>query len=413
MLVCLSAHQRTTPFTSLERLSAIGDDAGARVASAHGDIRGAVVVSTCNRFEAYVELADGTGSPVPAMDAAIEAIADLAELPFRDVRTAVEVTAGNRVAQHLFSVASGLESVAVGETEIAGQVRRSLESAREQGLTSPGLETLFQKASETSRTVKNTTNLGESGRSLVRLAVDLAGSRIGAWADARVLLVGTGRYAAASLAALRAVGAGDIRVHSRSGRRSFADREGLTAVSIEGFDAEAAAADVIVTCTSTADEFALTGPEHALARASVTTGQVVIDLGMPRNVDPRVADIDGVELLDLETVRIHAPVDEFALIDQANELIEEAVHRHAVARRVDAVAPAVVTMREHIHARMEAEITRLQARGGDAGAEAALRHFAGVLLHDFIGTGHQAAAAGDGATWSQAVTRVFAPGDRA
>ncbi|MFM9745595.1 glutamyl-tRNA reductase, partial [Streptomyces brasiliscabiei] len=90
------------------------------------------------------------------------------------------------VAQHLFSVASGLDSIAVGEDEISGQVGRALEAARRSGVTTGALEHLFQRATETSRAVKNSTRLGESGRSLVRLAVELAGSRVGAWEDARV-----------------------------------------------------------------------------------------------------------------------------------------------------------------------------------------------------------------------------------
>ena len=209
MLVCLTAHQRATPLDSLERLAGMGDEVAQRLSDAHDEIRGAVVLSTCNRFEAYFDLDDH--SPVPAMDAAMEQLAALTDLPFRTVRDTVDFAQGNRVAQHLFAVAAGLDSVAVGEDEIAGQVRRALDAARRDGLTTAPLEQLFQRATEASKAVRNSTRLGESGRSLVRLAVELAGSRVEGWDTARVLLVGTGRYAAASLAALRDVGARDIR----------------------------------------------------------------------------------------------------------------------------------------------------------------------------------------------------------
>ncbi|WP_448237238.1 glutamyl-tRNA reductase [Microbacterium paulum] len=411
MLVCLSAHQRTTPLEDLERLSVIGDAAASELSDAHEAIRGAVVLATCNRFEAYFDVDEAHGaSPLPAMDAAMERLASLTALPYRHVRDTVEFAHGNGVAQHLFSVAAGLDSVALGEDEISGQVGRALETARREGATTGPLEHLFQRATETSRAVKNSTRLGESGRSLVRLAVELAGSRVGAWQDARVLLVGTGRYAAASLAALRAVGAVDIRVHSPSGRRKFAQREHLTVVSAEHFAAEAAAADVIVTCTTTTDAYALTAEGHRAARTGGDAAQLVIDLGMPRNVDPGLRGLAGVELLDLDTIRVHAPIDEFATMNEARLIVHTAAQRHAAARRVHEVSPAVVDMRRYVHEVLDAEIARTRARSGDPEIEAALRHFSGALLHGLIAQGHGLAAQGEGAAWRDAVRAVFPGG---
>lgn len=410
MLVCLSAHQRTTALEDLECLSVIGDGAAGELAGAHDAIRGAVVLATCNRFEAYFDLADAPDpSPVPAMDAAMEHLAGLTDLPFRRVRETVDFTHGNDVAHHLFAVAAGLDSVAVGEDEIAGQVRRALEAAHRDGVTTAPLEHLFQRATETSRAVRNSTRLGESGRSLVRLAVELASSRIADWSQARVLLIGTGRYAAASLAALRAVGARDIRVHSRSGRTRFARREHLIPVPAADLDREAAAAHVVVTCTTTADAYALTAERHGAARAAQSGPQLVIDLGMPRNVDPGIRALAGVELLDLDTIRVHAPIDEFATVDEARLIVKTAAQRHAAAQRVHEVAPAVVELRAHVHAVLEAEIDRARARGADAATEAALRHFSGALLHGLIARGHALASTGSGVAWADAVGTVFDP----
>lgn len=408
MLVCLTAHQRTTPFESLERLSLIGDDVAVRLRDAHDSIRGAVVLATCNRFEAYFDLHDDPDlpSPIPAMDAAMEQISDLAALPYRDLRDAVDFAHGNRVAQHLFSVAAGLDSVAVGEDEIAGQVKRALDAARTQGSTTTSLEHLFQRATETSRAVKNETRLGESGRSLVRLAVDLVSSRL-EWATARVLLVGTGRYAAAALAALRAAGAEDIRVHSRSGHKRFARQEHLISVPVEDYVAEAAAADLIVTCTSTTDMFALEADIHGAARGADAGRQLIIDLGLPRNVDPRIADLPGIELLDLDTIRVHAPVDEFALIGEARDIVHSAAQRHAAARRVHEVSPEVVRMRSYVQGVLEEELTRARRSGAAVEVESALRHFSGVILHHLIAQGHTLAATGSGTAWAESVRTVF------
>lgn len=409
MLVALTAHQRTTPLESLERLSVIGDEVGTRLTEAHDAIQGAVVLATCNRFEAYFDLRDDPEFPstIPAMDAAMEEIARLSDLPYRTVRETVDFAHGNHVAHHLFSVASGLDSIAVGEDEIAGQVRRALDDARRGGLTTAPLEHLFQRATETSRAVKNSTRIGESGRSLVRLSLELASSRIADWSAVRVLLVGTGRYAAASLAALRDKGAVDVRVHSRSGRSRFAQREHLVAVDADSYAAEAAAADVIVTCTTTTDTFALTAAEHAPRRAAYDGAQLIIDLGLPRNVDPALRDVADIELLDLETIRLHAPIDEFATLGEAREIVAGAAARHAAARRVHEVSPSVVAMRGYMSDLLDEELTRARLRGESPAVEAALRHFSGVLLHRLIAQGHTLASSGSGSAWADAVRTVF------
>ncbi len=406
MLVSLSAHQRSTAFTALERLSALGHGAERALVDAHHAIRGAVVVSTCNRYEAYLELDDDHASPLPATDDALTTLAALTGLDYREVRDAVDIESGNRAASHLFRVAAGLDSVAIGEDEIAGQVRRALERSRDHGHASPALERLFQRASETSRTVKNSTRIGESGRSLARLAIEMASSRIADWAAARVILIGTGRYAATTLAGLRDVGAGDIRVHSASGRRSFASREGLVAVHAAELADACASADVVICCTVVDGAFVLDAGAHAAARGGRTDPQIVIDLGLPRNVDPALGALPGVSVLDLETIRLHAPIDENRVVDDARGIIDEAVARHAVAHRVHAVAPAVVSLRAYVDEKLETEIARARDRGAPEEVERSLRHFAGVLMHGLIAHGHATTAAGGGADWARAVARV-------
>lgn len=407
MLVCLSAHHRSTPFESLESLSRLGDDAAPALRSAHEDILGTVVLSTCNRFEAYFDIADD--SPVPSMDAAMERIAAMSDLPFRTVRESVDFAHGTGVARHLFSVAAGLESVVVGEDEIAGQVKRALDAARQQGVTTTTLENLFQRAAETSRAVKNAAGVGAAGRSLVRVALQMASSRIVDWARTRILLIGTGRYAATTLAVLRGHGALDIGVFSASGRGAeFAARQGLELVDDADFVATAADAHVVIACTSASDAPILTAAALHAARRADAAPQLVIDLGMPRNVDPTVAELPGVELLDLDTIRLHAPLDEFAALGEAREIVDAAAKRHAAERRVREVSPSVVALRGYLHDLLEEEVARLRVRGDEsAETERALRHFAGVVLHRLIGQGHTLAAAGAGAEWSAALETVF------
>ena len=129
-------------------------------------------------------------------------------------RAAATQRIGADIAGHLFAVSSGLESLVVGEAEIAGQVSRALEAARGLGTTTPDLERLFQRASRTSSAVQQRTLVGTAGRNIVRLALDLAGSRFADWTSVRVLLIGTGTYARATLAALRDHGVREIGVYS-------------------------------------------------------------------------------------------------------------------------------------------------------------------------------------------------------
>lgn len=408
MLICLSASHKNSSFDVLEKLSVGADASAGGIVDGHGSVTGAVVVATCNRFEAYLDLDDSLGaSPLPAFHAAVEAVSASTGVPADTLRETLDLVDGSGVAEHLFAVTSGLESVVVGEGEIAGQVRRSLEHARAAGTTSPELERLFQRASQTSRGVKNRTGIGSAGRSLVRLALELTESRVTDWAATRVLLVGTGRYAGASLAALRERGATDVRVYSPSGRAArFAASHGIPPVAQADFGREAASADLIVTCT-TAQEHVLdaavltagraeVGAEHALrvlpahadaAPAPCPGGTdaprvLVIDLGLPRNVDPDVATVPGVELLDLETIRLHAPLEELNATSSARELVGKAARKFSAVAEEQSLAPAVVALREHVFGILDAEIGRARKRGDDDGrTEAALRHLAGVLLH--------------------------------
>lgn len=395
VLLCLTASHKTAGFDLLERLSVHTTDVAPLIAEHDECVRGAVVVATCNRFEAYIEMDEPvTASEAVGVEATLAAVATATGLTAAELSGSYQVITGDAVAEHLFSVASGLESVVIGEGEIAGQVRRALKQARSYGTTSTELERLFQRASEAQRGVKGATALGRAGRSLVRLALDLADSRIADWSQLRVLLVGTGAYAAATLAALRDHGAADICVYSPSGRAErFATKHGLTSVPADSYAAVAAEAELIITCT-TAEHHVLDAAILQAGRAAaidpaasacpVSHGRpnrMVIDLGLPRNVDPDVANLPDVDLLDLETIRLHAPLEELQATDEARRIVSEAARRFAVVGDAQAVAPAVVALRQHVFGLVEDEVARLRTRGDDGTAEQALRHMVGRLLH--------------------------------
>ena len=366
MLLCLTASHRTHDFAVLERLSTSSGAVLAQKLLAGDGVAGQIVLSTCNRFEIYL---DGE----------------------------LQLLRGEAAARHLFGVAAGLESVVIGEPEIAGQVRRALNAAEAAGTASATLQRVFSDALATRRTVRDRTGLGSARPSLIRLALDLASHRVTDWPSTRVLLVGTGRYATSCLEALRDRGVSRITVWSPSGRgEDFARRHGLRLATGHAVAAAAGRVDVIV-CCSTNPEL-LVGPELLDGSCPVTTNtaaqcpigqaevhprrRVIIDLGLPRNVDPRVVELPGVELLDLEAIKLHAPLQHLAVTDDAQALVREAASAHA--DDVATIGPAVAALRGQVGDALEAEIARVRRRYDAETAdktEAALRHFAGVLLH--------------------------------
>lgn len=377
MLLCLSANHRRTPLPLLERfeqrVGAIAD----RCADP-GFARGSAVLATCNRFEIYLDLEEG------AADAAVASIAEALETDPATFSARTEQHTEEFAAEHLFAVASGLESAAVGEGEIAGQVRRAHIRARKAETLSDPLERMFQAAHRVARDVKHRTGLQDEGRSLVRLGLLLAERRIESWADARVLLIGTGAYAGATVSALRSRGAELITVHSPSGRaQAFADARGIASVPPEGFAPALASADILIACSSVQDPL-ITAADLAGVRERPP---LLIDLGMPRNIDPAVSGLDGVELLDIEVIGRHSPVPELSATAEARRLVQEAAVEFSATLAEREALPTLVTLRNHVLAILEDEICRARRPGAaddaetTASVEAALRRLTGRILH--------------------------------
>jgi glutamyl-tRNA reductase len=370
VLLCLTANHQNASFALLESLSTGAQSASAALVEQGDLVNGAVVLATCNRFEAYLDIDEPLiAARTLAVEATFDALSAASGVSTEALRAQITVLTDEDVPGHLFSVTSGLESVVIGEDEISGQVSRALDTARKSGTTSSALERLFQRASHTSRGVKNRTSIGGAGRSLVRLALELTSSRVTDWAHARVLVVGTGQYAGTTVAALHDRGATDISVFSPSGRAAkFALKNGLTLQ--EDLSEAIAAADVVITCTASLAVL----PEHV----TNDDRRIVIDLGLPRNVDPLVAALPGIEMLDLETIKLHAPLEELSAADEARSLVGAAAAEFAAETVIE---PAIVALRSHIFDVLDGEIERAQKRGDDGTTEAALRHLAGVLLH--------------------------------
>ena len=376
VLLSLTASHREMDLDALERLSSGSASVGRFAVGSCSPVQGAVVISTCNRFELYLDVDAPLSGPAiqHATQHVAEVVAAASGISTETAAGAFTVRTGSDVVSHLFEVASGLDSMVIGEREIAGQVKRALEVAREQRTTSKTLELLFQTASRTSKVVGTSTELGAAGRSIVRLALDLAADSLPAWQEVRTVLIGTGSYAGASVAALRHRGVADVSVYSQSGRaRQFAQGHDVVAVPT-GEDALVAAlagADLVVAVSGARGRGLANGvlTADAVARAQAAReGEgplVVLDLALHHDVDPAVRALDGVLLYDLQSLKAHVPATARTVVDHARGIVDDAVRdflEHQVGRAADAAVVALLDEAEHqVRAEVDAELARLRA----------------------------------------------------
>lgn len=345
----------------VERASIALVDAQAWLSSAP-QVRGAVVLRTCNRVEVMFD-----------SDRPHNELRSLVNQHF-DVPPMWQTFLGEKALVHLFRVASGLDSMVIGEREIAGQLKRALQDAKAGGHTSLLLTIVIEEALRTSRKVANHTGLEAAGRSVVSVGLDRL--HIDDWESERVLLVGTGSYAGAVIAALRARGVRHITVHSSSGRGAeFAETHELS--HAECFHGALAGATLVVTCRGHGG-FAVTRQ----AVAALGRDLRLLDLSLIRDVDPAVAELPGVTLVDLSVVQ-DAVQPEWAADTASAELLVEAGVAEALTKlRSRVVDPAVVSLRETVMALVEDEVQRLPSRDlTHDDATRALRRLATRLLH--------------------------------
>ncbi|TDT82598.1 glutamyl-tRNA reductase [Arthrobacter sp. AG258] len=348
-------------------------------------VAGAVVLATCNRFEIYGE-APNAADVEAARAALVARISEASGLAEPLVSRSFNTRTGPEVTQHLFAVSAGLDSAVVGEREIAGQVRRALITAQHDGTASAGLVRLFQAASKTAKDVGAQTALGSRGLSIVSVALDLATdlSESPDWSAKKVVLFGTGAYAGATMALLRERGCTDISVYSSSGRaEGFVATRGGTALDAESLRPAVAAADVMIGCSGS--DTRVEADELGEVRADSTQPLIAIDLALTHDFDPAVGELDGVELLTLESVRLAAPQEQAESLTHASGIVNGAARAFEQEREARSVDSAIVALRRHTMNVLDAEMEKVRARHGCTAAaeevEFALRRMVKQLLH--------------------------------
>jgi glutamyl-tRNA reductase len=313
----------------------------------------AVVVSTCNRTELYAVVSRFHGG----LDDLTTTLSDFTGSQVADLQQMCSVYFDEGAVAHTFAVASGLDSMVVGESQILGQVKAALTHAQAQGTVGTLLNSLFQQAIRVGKRVQTETTIGSAGRSLVSAAYELLARQCGPLQGRRVLVLGAG--AMAGLAARTAAAAGaDVTCVSRTFERAqrLADSVAGTAVPLAQLDAALAEADILVTCTGAKDM--LIGAD----RLAGTSVRGVVDLALPADVSDDVRDL-GITLVNLDRL-VDDQVDSAtaAEIEAARELVRAEVQDFLGLRRAAQVAPTVVALRTMASDVVSAEMARLDSR---------------------------------------------------
>jgi len=302
-LLVLGVSHKTAPLPVRERL-ALPDARAARVLAEltdHEAVHEAVAVSTCNRTELYLITADA----VAAESAALGVLSRQAGIRPTELLGAIYSLRGREMVEHLFSVAAGLESMIVGEAEIQGQVKRAYELALVEGATGPVSNRLFRDALAAGKRARSETDVSRSNVSVSSVAVQLAAGFLGDLATRRVLVIGAGENAELTARALRDRGVQTVFVANRRYDRALglAQRFGGEAVTFEDLPAELEAADIVVSSTGAPHQ--IVGREElALVSARrVNRPLVLLDLAVPRDIEPAARDCPGIALYDMDDLQ--------------------------------------------------------------------------------------------------------------
>ncbi|HEX4429632.1 MAG TPA: glutamyl-tRNA reductase [Frankiaceae bacterium] len=329
----------------------------------------AVLLTTCNRVEVYAETATFHGGVTEVG----EVLARTAGLAFEELHRSLYVHHEARAVQHLFSVACGLDSMLVGEALFLGQVRQAYKIGRDEASAGRGLSELMREALRVGKRAHAETGIDTAAASLVGVGLRVAGEAMPAPIDptagplqgARVVLVGAGSTGALAGSLLRRAGVGQLVIANRSperARRLAAKLDGR-AVGLEALDNELREADLVVTATgATLPVVSAEAVSRALAERD-ERGMVLLDLGLPRDVDVAARELPGVALIDLETLRSAlAGSDVVTDVDAVRALVAEEVASYLDRQRALRVAPTVAALRARAAEMVATELDRLSAR---------------------------------------------------
>ena len=415
---------KTAPVSVLERAAVSGDPLGKLLHDVVHlpDIAETFVISTCNRVEVYAEVGRFHGG----VAGLCEALSRHSGIPAQELTACLYVHYEDRAIQHLLAVSSGLESVVVGEDQILGQVRSALKLAGEQGTLGRSLRDLGRLALRTGKRARAETGIDRLGLSLVSVGIDLAAPGLSdvdpngntSLSGRHVLVVGAGSMSGLAVATAARAGAAQVTVANRT--RAKAERlaagVGGTVADFADLPAAIAAADLVISCTG-AVNLVIT---EEIVREVLTMRRrghelVLLDLAMPRDVDPAVAELPGVSLIGMDELRGTdggVGADEVAAV---RVIVEEEFAAYGSAVRAARVTPTVVALRVKAATVVDAELSRLAGRLSEEGVSGhaleeiaqTVRRVVDKLLHAPTVRVKELASSPDGEEYAAALRVLF------
>ena len=354
---------KSAPVATLE-LAAVSGDALAKlvhdVARAE-PVAETFVVSTCNRVEVYAD--------VDRFHAGVTVICELlgrhCGVAPADLTQHLYVHYEDRAVNHLLAVTCGLDSVVVGEGQILGQVRAALKLADELGTAGRVLRDLGRMALRAGKRVRTETAINHVGASLVSVAIELAAQHLGqpehqSLAGREVLIVGAGSMSALAATTAARAEAARIVVANRTRRNAerLAATTAATAIGLDELVTAIETADVVISCTGASGQVITTDMINWRSGRPL----VLVDLAMPRDIEPAAAHLPGVTLIGMDTLSEHRTVVETQDLSAVRAIIEAELAAYRLANDAATVAPTVVALRAKAAKVVDAELTRLEGR---------------------------------------------------
>jgi glutamyl-tRNA reductase len=423
---------RSAPVSVLEQLSTDESDQAKLIQQVLQSplVTEAMILSTCNRVEVYAVVDAFHGG----LSAIGQVLAEHSGLSMGDLTKHAYVRYSEAAVEHLFAVASGLDSAVVGEQQVLGQVRRAYATAEANRTVGRILHDLSQRALSVGKRVHSETSIDAAGGSVVSVALHVAAERLyrpelgpsyTALAGRTATVIGAGSMGSLTAAHLVRAGVGHVNVVNRSLPRaqrlaaSIAE-QGVTAQAwtLDQLPAALVDADVVVSCTGAVRPVvSLADVHHALAasqRDELTAPLVLCDLGMPRDVDPAVAGLPGVSVVDMDRVQREPSARAASdAADAARRIVAAEVASYLASQRMAEVTPTVTALRQRAADLVEAELLRLESRLPDLGHEqrqevaCTVRRVVDKLLHAPTVRVKQLAGAPGADTYAEALRELF------
>lgn len=416
-MLVLGISHATAPLDLLERLSETErplDDLIRDITAVDG-FDAAVVVSTCNRLEIYAE-----ARPHASGDALRELVTRHADLEPGALDPHLYTHQAEDAVRHLFAVASGLDSVVVGEDQILGQVKQGLDRSQQLERSGKVLDRAVQTALRVGRRARNETGLNEAGRSLATAGLGFFERQVGSLTGRTALVIGAGSMAGVVVAALRRSGLSRVHLANRTPEKAqrlaaTADGEGFGLDDIPRLLTEV---DVVVGATAATGRVVPLGTVEAAMAERAGRPLFVLDLAMPHNIAPEAAALPGVTFVDLRRIAEEGEGDEIsaASVVAAQEIVAKEVGSFSAGLRLAGATPILTAMRNAAAEATEAELSRLARRLNDIDESThqeisrSVRRIVDKILHQPTVRVRELAASSDGARYLDALGELFVPG---